>query len=90
MVGVEGPSSSYPKVPIGEDKKCCWVCRASGLSLSLLSQSDANHRFRINPTQTDYYKPLDMKETLWKNKSPKIWTLETGEELAWTCFDCAH
>jgi len=32
---------------------------------------------------------MDMKETLWANKTPKEWTLEDGLELAWTCPYCA-
>ena len=94
--GARGPDSWYSgaertsKVPVGTFKKCCWVCRTEGVSLSLLPQSDASHRFRINPTQVDHYKSMETKETLWANKTPKEWKLENGEELAWTCFDCAH
>jgi len=86
MSGVINP---YPKIPLGINKKCCWVCRASGPSLSLCTKSDGTHTFKETPPN-DHYQPLNQKETLWANKSPKVWTLENGEELAWLCFDCAH
>jgi len=89
MLAAEGPNQSYSKVPLGTNKKCCWVCRAKGLSLSLCSKGDGEHKFKEIPPN-DCYQPMSMKEELWANKSPTVWTLENGEELAWLCFDCAH
>ena len=80
------------KIPIGVNTKCCWACRTAGSSLNLLPMSYAEHRFKENPTNQEVFFsciPMDMKEILWANKTPKGWTLENGEELAWTCPYCA-
>lgn len=80
------------KVPLGVNLKCCWACRTPGLNLSLLTKSDAEQCFKENPTPREVFFsriPMEMKEILWANKSPTVWTLENGTELAWTCPYCA-